>query len=667
MLAQAKKSMPYFNRVILALGASLLAALGITDALAQAPPPVPLIISPPIVDTIDENHVSILSGKSQFTIPALKLGDVSFVPFSYGGPHFTLGHVTDQNYGYIIPCATTMTSGTTECANADLQVVYGQERATFTRQTNGIYTPNAMDGGKFVDGGTVCTWTRHDGTQVVFIAFHQSNDVRCLSNNVSQTISPEGRIATYTYYGAFSTTYGNFSPILSIATNSGYLLKYNYSGTPTWGGETSVTAINRAFVACDPSLNPCTVTGTWPTATLSWQTVVVPSDDLLSAPDPTHHYIFTIEDETHKRHVFGLDSIYRVISYQPPEATAPVYTYNLCSLHRDAHTLTNCFGYTYWYYDGVHPFEPARFMIDLVDSAMRNGQTWKYGASFTPASAPPGWSTWGHGVLNPQGHTMGAAGNATPGTESSYGPTEYIKHYDGPQDNFERNTRNYLATRQLPSGILKSYGYDFRGNPTVIRVTPIGSGLSPTVQSADYPEHCSTFLSCTCTNIYTCNKPVSITDANQNAADSTQHTADFTYEPAHGGISTATGHALAGNQTLTGKHPQTRYTYAQRYAWYLNSAGVMTRETRPIWVKMTESYCRSSDPASPGPGCSAANDEVVTSFDYGADSGPNNLLLRGTTVGSGGQTLRTCYGHDPRGDTIWEASPNANRSGCPDF
>jgi hypothetical protein len=45
----------------------------------------PLIVTPPVVDSIDETNVSMLSGKAQFTIPALKLGDASFAPYSYNG------------------------------------------------------------------------------------------------------------------------------------------------------------------------------------------------------------------------------------------------------------------------------------------------------------------------------------------------------------------------------------------------------------------------------------------------------------------------------------------------------------------------------------------------------------------------------------------------------
>ena len=90
----------------------------------------------------------------------------------------------------------------------------------------------------------------------------------------------------------------------------------------------------------------------------------------------------------------------------------------------------------------------------------------------------------------------------------------------------------------------------------------------------------------------------------------------------------------------------------------------------PIWVQTATSMCRTSaatgNPAAP---CTTAGDEVRTTFEYGPDSGPNNLLLRGQAVTStdGGvtTTLRTCYAYDEDGRRISETQPNANLSSCP--
>jgi hypothetical protein len=621
----------------------------------------PVVITPPIVDSVDDNHVSILSGKFHLAIPALKLGDVSFTPVTFSGPHFTQGGLMDENYGHVINCASTspgsgLYATTTECAmpgnGSGLQATYGDERANFSYY-NGQYTTGAFDGSAFADNGSTCTWTKRDGTQIVFAAYHAPGNPMCLSNNILQIISPDGRIATYYYYGTFSTTALTPSPIVGIATNSGYLLKYNYSGTPAWGAETSVTAINCAYEACNPASTTWTPSSSWPTATVSWVDKSAPPDNFIwvqGAADK--HHIFTLTDSAHRQHVFELDSAYRVISYQPPGATTPVYSYTLCSLFHDGHTLLNCFGIPYWYNDGVHSFEQAPILFDMVNTTTRNGQMWTYGANYSPPAAVPGWSTWYHSVQSPLQVSMSAEGNSTPGQEIFYGPVDEIDYYDGTVDRFERNTRNYIWSRQTKLGLVSSYGYDspttspLRGNLSVINRTPYGGGGGVPGGSAAYPP--------TCTNIVTCNKPTSVTDANGN-------TATFVYDSVHGGPTTVTGPAVNGIQ------PQTRSSYLKHFAWYLNTSGVMTRETHGIYLLDTRSYCRSGPVAASGSGCSLANDEVVTSYDYGPDSGPNNLILRGKVVSADGQTHRICYGHDPQGNTIWETSPNANRSSCPDY
>jgi YD repeat-containing protein len=88
-----------------------------------------------------------------------------------------------------------------------------------------------------------------------------------------------------------------------------------------------------------------------------------------------------------------------------------------------------------------------------------------------------------------------------------------------------------------------------------------------------------------------------------------------------------------------------------------------------IWIQTATSTCRTS--AATGTPCATAGDEVRTEFDYGPDSGPNNLQLRGQTVTStdGGvtTTLRTCYGYDSLGRRISETQPNgtASLTSCP--
>jgi YD repeat-containing protein len=204
-----------------------------------------------------------------------------------------------------------------------------------------------------------------------------------------------------------------------------------------------------------------------------------------------------------------------------------------------------------------------------------------------------------------------------------------------------------------PEGIVTNMTWDFyTGNLLqMVQVPKSGSTLSNIQRSAAY--------TCTSTVFRYCTKPTSVTDGRGN-------TTDFTYSADHGGVVTETGAAPSAGAP----RPQTRHEYAQRYAWIANGSGGWTQAAAPIWVRTATSLCRTGaatgNSASP---CATAGDEVRTTYDYGPDSGPNNLLLRGQAVSAtdGGvtTTLRTCFTYDSRGNRLSETRPNANLGSCP--
>jgi hypothetical protein len=184
----------------------------------------------------------------------------------------------------------------------------------------------------------------------------------------------------------------------------------------------------------------------------------------------------------------------------------------------------------------------------------------------------------------------------------------------------------------------------------VRKIAKPGSGLADIVTSATYPSVVG------CTNPNVCEKPLTTTDARGN-------TTTYTYDPIHGGVLTETGPAVNGVQ------PHKRHEYAQRYAWIKNSSGAFVQAATPVWVKTREEYCAATA-ASAGNCAGGAADEVVTEYDYGPNSGPNNLLLRGITVTAANalgvvETLRTCYTYDANGRKISETQPMANLGSCP--
>jgi hypothetical protein len=186
---------------------------------------------------------------------------------------------------------------------------------------------------------------------------------------------------------------------------------------------------------------------------------------------------------------------------------------------------------------------------------------------------------------------------------------------------------------------------DDRGNPkiTTIYAKP-GSGLANVATTSVYPT--------TCSNRKTCNKPSSTTDAKGNQTD-------YTYDTNSGNVLTETAPAGAD-----GIRPVKRFAYVQRAAWLKNSGGTYTASAYPVWVLSEMRSCRTS--ATVSNACAAGStDEVVTTYDYGPDSGPNNLLVRGVAVTADSQTLRTCVTYDQDGHKLSETKPLGTGATCP--
>ncbi|MFZ4747835.1 MAG: hypothetical protein ACOYLK_13220 [Sphingomonas sp.] len=147
-----------------------------------------------------------------------------------------------------------------------------------------------------------------------------------------------------------------------------------------------------------------------------------------------------------------------------------------------------------------------------------------------------------------------------------------------------------------------------------------------------------------------CDKPTATVDPRNNQTD-------YTYDPAHGGVLTETAPAVGGVR------PQTRSTYVQRQAWLRTPGGGYAPTGEYVWLLASKSLCKTG--AASGAGCALGSaDEVRTTYEYGPDSGPNNLLLRGVVNDATGIAARTCYGYDWQGNKISETKPLAGLGSC---
>lgn len=185
-----------------------------------------------------------------------------------------------------------------------------------------------------------------------------------------------------------------------------------------------------------------------------------------------------------------------------------------------------------------------------------------------------------------------------------------------------------------PEGDYVQLAYDNRGNvTTTTQVAKPGSGLANIVTTAAYPG--------SCTNVVTCNRPTSTTDARG-------FTTNYTWDPSHGGLTSVTAPAPSGS----GDRPQTRYSYSSRTAWFRNSPTSFAAGTA-IMVPVAVSACASSM------SCTGTADESLSVTDYPANGTPNNLQPSSLVNTSGNLALNqvSTFTYTPNGDLATEDGP----------
>lgn len=564
----------------------------------------------PVPETklIDENNVNLASGGVRFDIRDVAIGpegkELTNIVSSSGSTFFPISPLIN-NYTIKGYTNTVLQLGAYGGA-----MYFGGDSEQNKRFSDGTSRTVVRSGAIIEIIGNSMVYTKGDGTRYIMEPGATSTSV---GGYVDRIVHPDGVIEKV-YYNVS----GASRRLASVVRSDGLMLKYFYvddssPGSVAWGTPTKTTAINLAKEYCHPTA-PCNPALAWPKA--EYTSYASPA-----LPGGTEYIIKEMSGTDHK---FTLNQWWEIVGYRSPSYAAS-----------DNRTFQYCnHGPTYDCYIticglGVGSCTTSPIIGKIVKST-RFGRNWIYG--YTPNIAGHYWEYRSTGPDGEQRSVLGstdwagmitfsggAAGDATFATD----PDNII-----------------LRERTLVRPGEHFYTYDARGNITRDEITT-GTGTN-VADTAEYPT--------VCTYRASCNKPVWTKDRNGNQTD-------YEYDSVHGGLLTVTKPAVNGIR------PKTRYGYVQRYARYLNASGGLDQSEQPIWLLATEKTCKSG--ATVGDGCAITGDEVLVTYEYGPDAGPNNLWLRGKAVTANGITLKTCYAYDVYGHVIETTAPAANLGVCP--
>lgn len=578
------------------------AALGVAQsAHAVTPDGIP----PPEYPAIDNAGVELMGLTPNLNILDVSIGSAKS-PLSHG-VIFSSASDRDSYLGGMRTSSLSNNYCVSKYSTVPYTVVGNLKQSDIFCNVGSQFISAAEKGATLVDNGNqTLTYTSSQGTKWTIDKAIKSGAWQYAVTRIQE---PNGLILDISYKSVtvFWSQIGanlTFSRIQSVTRNDGLQIKYTYaqSTPPTDATTLSSWSTPTTIVAVNNTVDYCDPLGDGCTFSRSWPTATQ------SYTQATLSYEHAITDQT------GGITKYKysdgVVGIQfPASAVTDTRTYTYC---------VQCTG-------------------DQLRTAKIEGKVWTYqrqaipysqGDNITGASISTGTSGW---WVYTRSH--------------SFGPKVYIQTEDGSRYNFDTSkVTNNLISVARPEGNSTNYSYDGRSNIVSVSRSPkTGSSLpAVTISSAGYDA--------TCTNLVTCNKPNWVKDALGNQTD-------YTYDPVHGGVLTETQPAV------NGVRPLSRYTYTQRSAWYKNASGTYVKSSDPIWMLTQERFCKTG--AASGTGCALAGDEVVTTYDYGPDSGPNNLFLRGISVTADGQTHRSCYAYDNMGNTISETTPNAALGSCP--
>jgi YD repeat-containing protein len=591
------------------VGAVLFAALPVAQLAAQGINLGDKATSAPQNPTVDSNEVDVVNGQPTYNKLELQIGGngigaLQFIRYLWkGATNLDNDYFLSQQYLRLPVMSAT----------------FGQLSETFYS-----WTPRNPTGSTIFSN----VYTTKDGTSVSFthpdITWNDGVGDSTEHDLADYIQYRNGVIWTFHYLDTQRLVSGIMMPmhrVQSVTSNTGYQLKFYYSSdaSPTddnsesaWRQLVKVVGINNAYEYCDPNVNSCALSTPWPQVLYSY------TSPTLTVTDPA-----------------GGQTIYSGTSIRFPGSTSNDISYTTQSIPNPCPPVT-------W------P-PPGCLSTDRVVSATVGGKTTAYSYAFNSSS-----NTWTVTASGPNSELNiytsplfidGDLDVPPDANANQIGPvtvhrdplnrTFTYAYQPGAQPGMVSSN---LTSVTLPEGNIYQFTRDSAGNVTEARLkAKPGSGQADLVSSQ---------------TIGPFGQPLTITDPLGSVTT-------YTYDPTHGGVLTETGPVGA-----SGVRPVKRYAYSQRYAWFKNASGAYVQAASPVWVRTEERTCKAT--ATVNNACAGgAADEIITAFDYGPNSGPNNLQLRGKIVTADGLSLRTCYTYDIYGNKISETSPRAGLTSCP--
>lgn len=575
------------------------------------------IEGPPEFNVSDENQVNLVTGRRSITKTDLSIGT----------GEMALTHTIstfEDNFRSYRGSYTGNIISTSSVPYGGLKTAsLGGMSETF-KTVNGAYVSKSSDGGRLTEINTTqWLWITGSGIEVYYLddgsAYH--------NKRASKVVYPNGMEVKIHYNSRVDVSVINYR-IQSVTSSSGLQLHYRYGSNSSssdffdWNRPVEITAINNAIEFCSPTAFSCSLSQTWPSVTYSWpgayQGTGYGGDFVVTEPS-------------------GIRTVYTHSLYcKTGTGTSSCGNDNLriskIVESTSSGVATNEFEYGNQYHCSSNGFtwSCATLRQGLITKSSKGAAEWTYSYSQPPYQYVP-----------LQADSNGPTNLKLMINNFTNEPYEITDYKTG-------NVINLIKGSKVDS-VEYSYGnslhfiYDGNGNITERKeVAKPGSGLADIISTANYNNNCL--------NDKTIKKAAWVKDGKN-------YQTDMTYHCNSGMISTITKPA-----DNNGVRPQTRYFYSQKYAYYKNSSGAITKSSTPIWLLTSESTCLSG--AASGNGCASASDEIKTTYSYGNTSTANNLFLKGVAVTANGATRRTCYSYDNYGNKLSETQPKANLSSC---